>query len=315
MEDSPDQDASTGFFSFIDAQFLTLLTAGACCFFAVRICLNLIGEHLNTWRKPREQKAVIAIICMVPIFAVSSYVGLAEMPHLEVVSTILDSIKECYEAFVIASFLELMYCYLGVSTDSKTAKPIPDEIKGRELHHSWPLTMFVPHVQKVDARVLDQLHAWTWQFVVIRPVFSLAIVGLEALDLYKGPVTWLFSIVFNSSVFLAMYTLLLFYHAFDKELAPHQPLAKFLCIKGVVFFAYWQGLVVSILASTGVIHQGQLPFSVKQIEEAIQNFLVCVEMLVFAHFYTKSFSAKEYGTPTRVPAQASAAAPEAKKEL
>eukprot|EP00897_Mesotaenium_endlicherianum_P001452 jgi/Mesen1/1334/ME000013S00832 len=151
-----------------------------------------------------------------------------------------------------------------------------------------------PREVRVDWKTLDQLGWWTWQFVIIRPVFSIAILVLEALGLYKPPLTYVFTVVFNLSVFLAMYTLLLFYHGFAKELAPHRPMAKFLCIKGVVFFAYWQGLVLSILASTGVLHEGHFPFSVKQIEEAIQNFLVCIEMVVFAYFYTRAFRSSEY---------------------
>jgi hypothetical protein len=39
---------------------------------------------------------------------------------------------------------------------------------------------------------------------------------------------------------MALYALVLFYHLFAKELAPHKPLAQFLCIKGIVFFSFWQ---------------------------------------------------------------------------
>ncbi len=41
---------------------------------------------------------------------------------------------------VIACFLSLLYSYAGVSTSKKQ---IPDGIKGRIIHHSFPVTLFV----------------------------------------------------------------------------------------------------------------------------------------------------------------------------
>ncbi|KAJ7567776.1 hypothetical protein O6H91_01G006800 [Diphasiastrum complanatum] len=54
-----------------------------------------------------------------------------------------------------------------------------------------------------------------------------------------GTITWIVTFILNAAVSLAMYSLLNFYHLFGKELAPHKPLPKFLCIKGVVFFSFW----------------------------------------------------------------------------
>lgn len=49
----------------------------------------------------------------------------------------------CAECQVIAKFLALMYSYLNISMSNNI---IPDEIKGREIHHSFPITLF--QVQK-----------------------------------------------------------------------------------------------------------------------------------------------------------------------
>jgi membrane protein YdbS with pleckstrin-like domain len=97
-----------------------------------------------------------------------------------------------------------------------------------------------PKEAKLDQKSLKQLEDWTWQFVIVRPVVSILIVILELLGWYEGAITWICSIILNISVSLAMYSLILIYHVFHNELIPRKPLAKILCIKGVVFFSFWQ---------------------------------------------------------------------------
>jgi hypothetical protein len=43
----------------------------------------------------------------------------------------------------------------------------------------------------------------------------------------------------NVCITLAMYALVLFYHAVAKELQPFKPIPKFLCIKAIIGFAFW----------------------------------------------------------------------------
>lgn len=97
-----------------------------------------------------------------------------------------------------------------------------------------------PRSVKLDQHTLKLLKYWTWQFVVIRPVCSVLMIALQLLGLYTSWISWTFTIVLNISVSLALYSLVIFYHVFAKELAPHKPLSKFLCIKGIVFFCFWQ---------------------------------------------------------------------------
>lgn len=97
-----------------------------------------------------------------------------------------------------------------------------------------------PRTVRLDHRTLRLLKYWTWQFVIIRPICSILMITLQLLGFYPSWLSWTFTIILNISVSLALYSLVVFYHVFAKELAPHNPLAKFLCIKGIVFFCFWQ---------------------------------------------------------------------------
>ncbi|GLT67335.1 hypothetical protein SLA2020_396510 [Shorea laevis] len=281
---------------------LTLMGSTVCVMLTMHFSLQLLSEHIFCWKKPKEQKAIIVIILMAPIYAVDSFVGLIDIQGSKAFFMFLDSIKECYEAFVIAKFLALLYSYLNISI-SKTI--VPDEIKGREIHHSFPMTLFQPHTAHLNHHTLKLLKYWTWQFVVIRPICSILMITLQLLGLYSSWISWTFTIVLNISVSLALYSLVIFYHVFAKELQPHKPLAKFLCIKGIVFFCFWQGVVLDILVALGVIRSHHFWLDVEHIEEALQNALVCVEMVFFAAFQQHAYSAlpyrDNYTTSTTIP--------------
>eukprot|EP00276_Gloeochaete_wittrockiana_P004712 CAMPEP_0184659694 /NCGR_PEP_ID=MMETSP0308-20130426/30700_1 /TAXON_ID=38269 /ORGANISM="Gloeochaete witrockiana, Strain SAG 46.84" /LENGTH=192 /DNA_ID=CAMNT_0027099713 /DNA_START=597 /DNA_END=1175 /DNA_ORIENTATION=- len=94
-----------------------------------------------------------------------------------------------------------------------------------------------------------------------------------------------------------MYCLLLFYVVLKPELAPFKPLPKFLCIKFVIFFSFWQGVLIAILFKIGVI-QVMAPFTEKNVAVGIQDTAICVEMIFagIGHYY--AFSPIEfYPTP------------------
>ncbi|KAL5553394.1 hypothetical protein UlMin_040795 [Ulmus minor] len=150
--------------------------------------VQLLSQHLLYWKNPKEHKAIVIIILTAPIYGSKEFFML------------LVSVKECYKASVIAKFLALMYSYLNISISKNI---VPDDIKGREIHHSFPMTLF---------QTLKLLKYWTWLFVVICPVCSILMITLELLNIYP--------------ISLALYSLVKFYHVFAKELAPHKPLAK-----------------------------------------------------------------------------------------
>ncbi|KAK4587854.1 hypothetical protein RGQ29_019026 [Quercus rubra] len=270
---------------------MTLFGSACCSMLTMHFTVQLLSQHLFYWKNPKEQKAIIIIILMAPIYAIDSFVGLLDIQGSKAFFMLLDSIKECYEALVIAKFMALMYSYLNISISKNI---VPDGIKGREIHHSFPMTLFQPHTVRLDHHTLKLLKYWTWQFVIIRPVCSVLMMALQMLGMYPSWLSWTFTIILNISVSLALYSLVLFYHVFAKELQPHKPLAKFMCIKGIVFFCFWQGVVLEVLAALGVIQSHHFWLDVEHIEEAIQNVLVCLEMVVFSVLQQYAYHVSPY---------------------
>ncbi|XP_021740471.1 transmembrane protein 184C-like [Chenopodium quinoa] len=262
-----------------------------CVLLSLHFTIQLLSQHLFYWKNPKEQKAIIVIILMAPIYAVVSFVGLMDIRGSKAFFMTLESIKECYEALVIAKFMALMYSYLNISISKNI---VPDEIKGREIHHSFPMTLFQPRTVRLDHHTLKLLKLWTWQFVMIRPICSILMIALQLVGLYTSTISWIFTIVLNVSVSLALYSLVVFYHVFGKELEPHKPLAKFLCVKGIVFFCFWQGIVLELLVAVGIIRSRYSWLDVEHIEEGIQNVLVCLEMVVFSVLQQYAYSAQPY---------------------
>ncbi|XP_055805909.1 uncharacterized protein LOC129874621 [Solanum dulcamara] len=266
-------------FASMDRAQLTMVGSGFSALLSMHFTIQLLSQHLFFWKNPKEQKAIIMIIIMAPLYAIDSFVGLLDIRGSKTVFMFLDSVKECYEAVAIAKFLALMYSYLNISISKNI---VPDEIKGREIHHSFPMTLFQPRTARLDHRTLILLKHWTWQFVIIRPACSILMITLQILGLYPSWLSWMFTIILNISFSVAMYSLVVFYHVFSKELQPHKPLSKFICIKGIVFFSFWQGLLVKILVSSGVIKSHHFWLDVEHLQEAIQNVLICVEMVFFS---------------------------------
>lgn len=137
------------------------------------------------------------------------------------------------------------------------------------------------------------------QYVVVKACTTLATAILQPLHLYGegqffNPLVGYpyISFCLNLSQMWALYCLIKFYHATHEELSHPihwHPLRKFLCIKGVIFFTWWQGMGITYLKSRDIIDTiGN--WDKNQVANGIQNYLICSEMFVFAIAHMISFS-------------------------
>ena len=68
-----------------------------------------------------------------------------------------------------------------------------------------------------------------------------------------------------------------------------------MCIKGVVFFTWWQGILIALLQSYGIINE-RGSWAADDVADGLQDYLICVEMLFFALAHSYTFSYTEYIT-------------------
>lgn len=236
-----------------------------------------------------DQRLVVRIQLLIPLFALSSYAGL----HSEKWSAVLDPMREVYEAFVIYTFFTLLTNLLGGERD------IIITTSGRApVAQIPPVDSCLPPVDISDPYTFLTIKRGVLQYAWLKPILTLITVVLRATGHYhpntlgwKSGYMWL-GIVYNLSITVSLYCLGLFWLCLVDDLKPYRPVPKFMCIKAVIFFSYWQGFALAILVFVGIIPStGQNLYA-----RTIQNCLMCIEMFGFAILHWFAFSYHDYAT-------------------
>mmetsp|Transcript_21158 Transcript_21158/g.31950 ORF Transcript_21158/g.31950 Transcript_21158/m.31950 type:complete len:761 (-) Transcript_21158:93-2375(-) len=146
------------------------------------------------------------------------------------------------------------------------------------------------------------------QYVLLKFVSAIFVMVLEMYGLYKeGDFTpkggYLYiCILTNLSQCWALYCLIFFYYALKNELGPIRPVGKFLSVKALVFFTWWQSLGISILAMMGLIphytaFNTEREWTSEAVAKGMQDWLICIEMFVAAIVHTFVFPHTDYLEP------------------
>ncbi|KAI0246683.1 organic solute transporter Ostalpha-domain-containing protein [Lactifluus subvellereus] len=247
--------------------------------------------HIKNYRKPMLQRMVVRIMLMVPIYAISSLISLFSLEA----AFVIDAIRDIYEAFVIYCFFQLLLGYLGgersllilVHGRPPKVPPFPANIFQRELDVSDPYTFLF-------------LKRGILQYVQVKPLLAITSLALKASGRFnegefRADSGYLYvSIVYNASICLSLYCLAMFWLSISEDLKPFRPMPKFLCVKGILFFSFWQATGVSLLASVGAIKQLG-PYTDKEhISLGLTDTLICLEMPFFAIAHLVAFSHQDY---------------------
>lgn len=97
------------------------------------------------------------------------------------------------------------------------------------------------------------------QYIPIKIIMSVVTLITSSLDVYgegqffNPKVAYPYTcFILNVSQGCALYCLVLFFLGTKDELAPVKPLPKFLAIKAIIFFTYWQSIIINGLTYGGV---------------------------------------------------------------
>jgi Organic solute transporter Ostalpha len=141
------------------------------------------------------------------------------------------------------------------------------------------------------------------QYVLLKFLTAVAVLLLEWKGWYKeGEFHWkagylYICILTNVSQCWALYCLIFFYYATKTELSPIRPVGKFLSVKSLVFFTWWQSVFISVLYQMDMIPNykaDERDWSSDDVAKGIQDYLICIEMFIAAVVHTFVFPHSEY---------------------
>lgn len=234
--------------------------AGIAVWVALFITCQQIYHHLRWYTNPQEQRWIVRILFIVPIYATYSWISLIFF-NSESVYIYFFTVRDCYEgekkklskvstterqltsilAFVIYNFLSLCYEYLGGEGN------IMSEIRGKPIKSSCLYGTCCLAGKTYTIGFLRFCKQATLQFCLVKPVMAFIIIFLQSSGHYHDG-DWsantgyiYITIIYNVSVSLALYGLYLFYFATRDLLTPFDPVLKFCTIKLVIFMSFWQG--------------------------------------------------------------------------
>jgi hypothetical protein len=137
------------------------------------------------------------------------------------------------------------------------------------------------------------------QYIIIKPLMTLIAVLLHIGGLYHNGsfspyhgYMWV-ALIVNFSAFLALYWLFAFFESIRKVIASHNPISKFLAIKLLIFFIFWQSVAISFIYYFNVIPS--VPhLSSHESAGILNNFIISFEIVVLSLFHIRIFPFDEF---------------------
>lgn len=276
---------------------------------AVVVSLWLIFQHAIHYQRPNEQRQIIRILFMIPVYAVVSF--LSYLFYRKAIY--FEVMRDCYEAFAISSFFTLLCYYIAPNLHDqkdyfRSVQPI-----------NWFWSVFglqkctggqhkgILRIPRSGLTWFNVIWAGIFQYCVIRVLFTTVSVISEAFDRYceaslNPAFAHIWVLVFESlSVTVAMFMVIQFYLQLKTDLAEHKPFLKVLSIKLVIFFSFWQTIVISFLSSDSGPLKPTKTLAYTDIKIGIPSVLLCIEMAFFSVLHIFAYPWKPYSVKSLDP--------------
>lgn len=280
---------------------------GSSAFFSFVLTCYPSYRHLKHWSDPIAQRAILRILGMVPIYAVVSWLAILVGDY----ALYFMLVRDCYEAYVLYQFFALIVYYTEKESPAhfQTRHYGIEKIMGtesigqlmtyfKETRFPFPLCCLT---YQPSNRVFLHIKRCSLQYVFIKPCLSAIAILLHMLGLYHPgsfdythAYFWLISIE-NISAALALFFIFMFYDLVKKVIEMHSPLMKFISIKILVFFVFWQGIIIGLLYYFNVI-PAFFNWSSLRSAETVKNILICIEMMGLSVFNLYAFPYATYRT-------------------
>ncbi|CCW63523.1 unnamed protein product [Phytomonas sp. EM1] len=258
-------------------------------FFCIASCVVSFVDlhaHLSRMDYPKLQVLEMRILLMIPIYAIFTALSLMFGSWRFFFNTIRDT----YESFVLYIFFMLMIAYCGGEGQLLLS------LRRKRYKGMHPFPMCWLPTFTLDRDFYLRSKRWVLQCALIKPVCSFIAMVTVPLGIYEeghfqvDNVYTYTCIIINISLTMALYYLVLFEVECEKELRYAKTFLKFLCIKSIIFFSYWQSVAVSLAASAGLLYLGKDSLEKEKTSSVIQEILISFELLPVAFLHHAAFS-------------------------
>ncbi|KAJ3749905.1 organic solute transporter Ostalpha-domain-containing protein [Lentinula detonsa] len=285
-----------------DAHRIGWAIAGACAAAACSFHFCFILQHCRSYTNPAEQRQILRILYMPPIYGVISFLSYRFFRSY--------TYYELVEAFTLSAFLMLLIEFVASSGSGHKAESSIARKDKRKLPFPFCHWRYRP----TKPYFMYTLKWAVLQYVIFRPAISIAAIICQAYNVLcesegfdaQYANVYLEAVDFVS-ISVALYGLFLFYGLTKEELVGRRPLAKFLAIKLIVMFTWYQSFVFDALEGR-VIHATQY-WTETNIADGLNALAICIEasctqMIFFACFmwwaYTPAAYRIEGAKPTSI---------------